>query len=111
MAEIRNVNIDKEFIVKFGVCRTNISDDMLSIALEVLPKAIKEVLQETMAEDGEITVTPVKHGHWNVGYFHDRVCSCCTHPSNNLDDYPYKFCPHCGARMDGGRYGRSDNDT
>lgn len=63
MAEIRNVNIDKEFIVKFGVCRTNISDDMLPIALEVLPEAIKEVLQETMAEDGEITVTPVKHGH------------------------------------------------
>lgn len=103
MAEIRNVNIDKEFIVKFGVCRTNISDDMLPIALEVLPKAIKEVLQETMAEDGGITVTPVKHGHWNVGYFHDRVCSCCTHPSNNLDDYPYKFCPHYGARMDGGK--------
>ena len=47
-------------------------------------------------------VAPVKHGHWNVGYFHDRVCSCCTHPSNNLDDYPYKFCPHCGAKMDGG---------
>ena len=63
MAEIRNVNIDKEFIVKFGVCRTNISDDMLPIALEVLSKAIKEVLQEAMAEDGEITVAPVKHGH------------------------------------------------
>lgn len=47
-------------------------------------------------------VAPVKHGKWKVGYFHDRVCSCCTHPSNNLDDYPYKFCPHCGARMDGG---------
>ena len=46
-------------------------------------------------------VAPVKHGHWNVGYFHDRVCSCCTHPSNNLDDYPYNFCPHCGAKMDG----------
>lgn len=62
MAEIRNVNIDKEFIVKFGVCRTNFSDDMLSISLEVLPEAIKEVLQETIVEDGEITVTPVKHG-------------------------------------------------
>ena len=64
MAEIRNVNIDKEFIVKFGVCRTNFSDDMLSITLEVLPEAIKEVLQETIVEDGEITVTPVKRGFW-----------------------------------------------
>ena len=26
----------------------------------------------------ENDVAPVKHGHWNVGYFHDRVCSCCT---------------------------------
>ena len=44
-------------------------------------------------------VAPVKHGHWNMGYFHDRVCSCCTHPSNDLGNYPYKFCPHCGAKM------------
>ena len=50
----------------------------------------------------ENDVAPVKHGYWNVGYFHDRVCSCCTHPSNDLGNYPYKFCPHCGAKMDGG---------
>ena len=31
----------------------------------------------------ENDVAPVKHGYWNVGYFHDRVCSCCTHPSND----------------------------
>ena len=49
----------------------------------------------------ENDVAPVKHGHWNVGYFHD-VCSCCTHPSNDLGNYPYKFCPHCGAKMGGG---------
>lgn len=44
----------------------------------------------------------VKNGHWDVGYFHDRVCSNCLHPSNDLDDRPYHFCPHCGAKMDGG---------
>lgn len=107
MAEIRNVNIDKEFIVKFGVCRTNISDDMLSIALEVLPEAIKEVLQETMVEDGEIeiTVTPVKHGKWTTddGL---SVCSECGYipPYDNaIDDIFYSnYCPTCGAKMDGG---------
>lgn len=46
--------------------------------------------------------TPVQHGRWEVGYFHDRVCSCCLHPDNDFDDYAHKFCPHCGAKMDGG---------
>lgn len=43
-------------------------------------------------------VEPVRHGSWEVGYFHDRVCSCCTHPDNDLDDYPHLYCPNCGAR-------------
>ena len=47
-------------------------------------------------------VAPVRHGKWEVGYFHDRVCSCCLHPDNDFDDYAHKFCPHCGAKMDGG---------
>lgn len=45
-------------------------------------------------------VTPICHGHWNVGYFHDRVCSCCLHPDNDLNDYAHSFCPNCGAKMD-----------
>jgi hypothetical protein len=28
------------------------------------------------------------------------VCSCCTHPDNDLDDYPHLYCPNCGAKMD-----------
>ena len=47
-------------------------------------------------------VAPVRHGRWEVGYVHDRVCSCCRHPDNDFDDYAHKFCPHCGAKMDGG---------
>lgn len=56
--------------------------------------------RETKAVLNEmLDIVTVKHGHWDVGYFHDRVCSCCLHPSNDLDDYPYNFCPHCGAKM------------
>lgn len=121
MAEIRNVNIDKEFIVKFGVCRTNFSDDMLSISLEVLPEAIKEVIQETMVEDGEITVTPVKRGFWEpisesemTGFnpkFAERdpiagyKCSNCGNEaifSCNDEFVLSDYCPDCGAKMDGG---------
>lgn len=45
-------------------------------------------------------VAPVKHGKWNVGYFHDRVCSVCTHPDSSLNVFPHKYCPNCGAKMD-----------
>lgn len=47
-------------------------------------------------------VAPVRHGHWNTGYFHDRVCSCCLHPDNHINYYAHMYCPNCGAKMDGG---------
>lgn len=116
MAEIRNVNIDKEFIVKFGVCRTNFSDDMLSITLEVLPEAIKEVLQEAIVEDG----APVKRGFWKpisesemTGFnpkFAGRdpiagyKCSNCGNEaifSCNDEFVLSDYCPNCGAEMNG----------
>lgn len=43
---------------------------------------------------------PVRHGKWEVGYFRDRVCSCCLHPDNFIKDFPHDYCPNCGAKMD-----------
>ena len=48
-------------------------------------------------------VAPVRHGKWLYGDYYDigDVCSECywdskmTHPS-------YRYCPNCGAKMDGG---------
>lgn len=45
-------------------------------------------------------VVPVRHGHWDTGYFHDRMCSCCLHPDNDINDYAHDYCPNCGAKMD-----------
>ena len=96
---------------------------MLSISLEVLPEAIKEVLQETMVEDGEIeiTVTPVKRGFWEpisesemTGFnpkFAGRdpiagyKCSNCGNEaifSCNDEFVLSDYCPDCGEKMDGG---------
>lgn len=61
------------------------------------PEEFAEYLDEIPAAD----VAPVKHGHWEVGYFNDRVCSYCLHPDNNLNDFPHTYCPHCGAKMNG----------
>ena len=48
-------------------------------------------------------IAPVRHGEWQYGDYYDigDVCSECdwdsemTHPS-------YRYCPNCGAKMDGG---------
>lgn len=56
---------------------------------------------EDLADIPAAKVAPVRHGRWETGYFHDRVCSCCTHPDNDLEERAHRFCPHCGAKMDG----------
>ena len=52
-------------------------------------------------------VAPVVHGRWvSVAGKRDRICSRCLHnePYKNADDDAevFEFCPHCGAKMDGG---------
>ena len=46
-------------------------------------------------------VVEVKHGKWlKVQELSPRyVCTCCNHLYNNMG---YKYCPNCGAKMDGG---------
>ena len=47
-------------------------------------------------------VVEVRHGRWKkVSDKYPRyVCTCCNHLFNNK---AYKFCPKCGAKMDGER--------
>lgn len=55
-------------------------------------------------------VVPVKHGHWISldDYFEDAQCSECGDAlvigDCSFNDFCecYKFCPNCGAKMDGG---------
>lgn len=74
------------------------------------------VIDEVPSVDAE----PVRHGRWiydpngmdfNLGAW---VCSECKERNNNLGGMrkinPYqfvgsRFCPNCGAKMDGGSYG------
>ena len=72
-----------------GLCRVIMEEDF--------KRAIRTIPAGTI-----IDVAPVRHGHWNTGYFHDRVCSCCCHPDNDINDYAHSYCPNCGAKMDGG---------
>lgn len=50
---------------------------------------------------------PVKHGHWKE----DSTCSVCGKKAiekiifsgETIWEDKYDYCPHCGAKMDGGR--------
>ena len=79
-------HIEREALLR-DIERYNVSDGAFQHWVEIQPAA---------------DVAPVRHGRWEVGYFHDRVCSCCLHPDNDFDDYAHNFCPNCGAKMDGG---------
>lgn len=50
-------------------------------------------------------VAPIIHGHWELASDGDgAVCSHCREDFCNLihETDKFKFCPNCGARMDGG---------
>lgn len=100
--------IDKEFLI----------DTIEELKSKALPKALlfdhlKKVIEIFPTED----FAPVKHGHWVYNQNgHDWglgawECSLCHSVNNNLpidkrfSPYVYagsKYCPNCGAKMDGG---------
>ena len=61
------------------------------MAIEVIPAA---------------DVAPVKHGKWTSGIGENGVttslfCSACHYENGHW--YEWYYCPHCGAKMDGGK--------
>ena len=51
---------------------------------------------------------PVRHGHWEFigGYGYQYRCSAC----NTCAERKTKFCPYCGAKMDGERRDEDETD-
>ena len=74
-------------------------DDKTSIMFRA---GMKTVIRIVKNQD---TVDPVKHGRWEESKCLDDcfwVCSCCKFPSQAVAAPKlYKYCPNCGARMDG----------
>ena len=53
-----------------------------------------------------VDAVPVVHGYWkeDTGGYGFWLCSHCGFVSEaSAADLLYRYCPHCGARMDGGR--------
>lgn len=97
MAEYKDVEPLKRQIADFKRAVKSENSDYLTGYISAL-SAVEGMIAGQPAAD----VEPVRHGRWNTGYFHDRVCSCCLHPDNDINDYAHSYCPHCGAKMDGG---------
>lgn len=48
-------------------------------------------------------VAPVVHGEWEfISLDGSLWCSRCKRPSGHGRKYENKYCPNCGAKMDGG---------
>lgn len=71
-------------------------DEQGAVTIATAKELVRSIIYRTPIAD----VVPVRYGHWNTGYFHDRVCSCCLHPDNDINDYVHSYCPNCGAKMD-----------
>ena len=94
MAEIRTINIGKEFIVKFGECETNVSDEKLAAVCEALPIYIEEAIRDKIVEDGEIAVDPVVFCKNCKYYVHNDLYYC--RNKKGLMDFvkPDDFCSY-----------------
>ena len=72
-------------------------------------KFVESELDTQYLNKGDIknqdTINNVKHGHWEESKCLDDcfwVCSCCKFPSQAVAAPKlYKYCPNCGAIMDG----------
>ena len=80
-------------------CGDEIGDD----AREIKAVAVSRI-------ENAPTIDPAKHGHWidTERYskklwmtIHKTVCSVCKESHEELPLGEWKFCPNCGARMDG----------
>jgi len=71
----------------------DIQDDELRPTLN----SIREFVKNRPAVDA----APVHHGQWEMGC----MCSVCGKdygPKHRMHRAAYRYCPYCGARMDGG---------
>lgn len=73
--------------------------------------AAKSVLKEVFSNQKEADVAPVRHGKWYGEYdgyadgepvYDMWFCSECGWDCDGQEDEPmWKYCPNCGAEMDG----------
>ena len=51
--------------------------------------------------EGRVEFRVVRHGRWKTKVIHDTYCFQCS-ACNSIYNGDTHYCPHCGAKMDGG---------
>ena len=99
--------IERRIVLKaFSHRISELSDEPIVIGMNEALSLAEEFAENIPAAD----VAPVKHGHWVSldDYFEDAQCSECGDAlvigDCSFNDFCecYKYCPNCGAKMDGG---------
>lgn len=89
------------------------NENGVKVTYKNLEAELTDMIAEHMEDFGshfDINVQPVKHGRWidtEPEYNYERHCSAhyqcseCGRRTGIRQTRTYKFCPNCGARMDG----------
>lgn len=95
----RYVDLDKMPLV-------NIDVDTINRTAYVDIREVQQALRQAEAKTGE--VEPVVHGYWiQIDDGVSAKCGICGACACDLDEgfeefaKSYRYCPHCGAKMDG----------
>ena len=75
-------------------------DDFNYVAAQLL-----EIIKQVVKKQPTIEAEPVRHGRWEYRHADDWMfCTACGADAEGNYDEPLEtdYCPHCGARMDGG---------
>lgn len=75
-------------------------DEKYVVTIATAKKLVRSIVRRTPAAD----VTPVVHGEWllrHEGYGHYWECSSCHKNPCIYVTKDTRYCPNCGAKMDG----------
>ncbi len=93
------MNMMAEYIEKTALLEKVIIPSISSVLVSGNEaKRIKKLCTDTVKNTPSADVAPVKHGKWKCRAKHLGECSEC----GEVVAIRYKYCPNCGARMDGG---------
>lgn len=91
-----------EYIKRSYIRKMAMFETTYTMETETDAAAVLSMIEDAPAAD----VVPVKHGVWEkTGYAYLLRCSVCHDcyiDEDWLDGKKWNFCPHCGAKMNGG---------
>lgn len=68
---------------------------------DIIP-AVLETARKSIAKINAADVAPVRHGRWVDNGIPDSMLDGCSECGFSCGAYGFRYCPNCGAKMDGG---------